>query len=346
MRQVDQKIVAERKHKILQALIHQFIKTAKPVSSNILCDECNFELSSATIRNLMAEMEDEGFLTHPHTSSGRIPTDKGYRLYVDSIIELQRNVVEEEERVRKEFYGKIAEFEDLLVKTSHVLSVLSQYSGFVLTPKSEKNILKYLDLVRISDHQVLVIMITHTGLVKHKIINVNVPAEKLPLISRILNEKLRGLKLSEAKKKVADELEEYEREQKEVFAIARNLSQELFSIDEEIYLEGSSSVLDLPDFHDIEPMRSLFRLTENKDIIKSILSDEMDKSDIRVLIGSESTHNDLKDLSVVSSVYKDGENPVGILGIIGPKRMEYPKMMALVGAVSKFVNKMLSKLGG
>src|SRR3989339_675182 len=122
MRQIDPKIIEERKKQVLQAVIHHFIKTARPVGSNILTDDYKFDLSPATIRNLMAELEDEGYLTHPHTSAGRVPTDKGYRSYVDSLIELQKLVIDEEERVNHEYQGRIRELEDLLSKTSKALS--------------------------------------------------------------------------------------------------------------------------------------------------------------------------------------------------------------------------------
>jgi len=343
MRQVDPKVLEERKNKILQAVIHRYIKTAKPVASNVLCEGDDFDLSPATIRSLMSELENDGFLTHPHTSAGRIPTDKGYRQYVDSLIELQRLAIEEEVRVRHEYDSRIREIEDLLTQTSHVLSSLSNFSGFVLTPKTERNKLQHLELLRVSENKVLIVMVTETGMVRHKIIEAGISIEKLSEMSRLLNQRLRGLSLNEARQRVVQEIEDIEREEKDVFSLFKKMSREMFDFDEEVYIDGTNNVLTLPEFHDYEPMRNILRLSEDRGILMHLLEKDIDREGVQVMIGSESSCKELKNLSVVSSVYKNGTSPVGVLGIIGPKRMEYPKMMAIVNAVSKCLNKLLAK---
>lgn len=343
MRQIDPNVIEQRKKKILQALIHQYIKTGRPVGSSALTEDYNFDLSPATIRNLMAELETEGYLTHPHTSAGRIPTDRGYRSYVDSLIELQKLVIEEERRVRQEYDARIKEMEEVLVQTSRILSALSQYSGFVVTPKLERNLLQYIELVPLSEGKVLVIMVTHSGMVKHRIVEAAISRSRLIELSNMLNAKLRGLPLAEAKQRVMHELEEAQRNEIDLLTLARDLSDEIFSMDEEIYLGGTANVLALPEFQDFGPMRSLLRLNDDKDLLMHLLNDQLNHEGVQVVIGSEASADEFRDLSVVSSVYCDGENPVGVLGIVGPKRMEYPKMMALVSAVSKIVNKILSK---
>lgn len=347
MRQVDPKVLEERKNKILQAVIHHYIKTAKPVGSHILTDDYHFDLSPATIRNLMAELEEDGYLTHPHTSAGRVPTDKGYRSYVDSLIELQRMVLEEEDRVQQEYFGRIKELQDLLTQTSKVLSGLSQYTGFVLTPKIDRNQLRRIELLKMDEDRVLVVLITHTGLIKHKIVEARVSGANLAALNIHLNEKLKGKSLLEAKQGIYDALDEIEREEREILAFAKGISSQMFDIEEELYVEGASNVLSLPEFRDFEPMRCMLKLAEDRDLLMNAIHKEMGSEDgVKVTIGSETDCEELRHLSVVSSVYKDGENPVGVLGIIGPKRMEYPKMMAIVGAVSKIMNKLLTKIGG
>lgn len=344
MRQVDPKIIEERKNRVLQVVIHHFIKTGRPVSSSILTEDYDFDLSSATLRNLMSGLENEGFLTHPHTSAGRIPTDRGYRSYVDSLIELQKLVIDEEKRVRQEYDTRLKELEEVLVQTSKVLSALSQYSGFVMTPKLDSNQLEHIELLHLSENRVLVILVTHSGMVRHKVIEASIPGERLAYLTNRLNNRLKGLSFGEAKKRILQELEETERLEKEFFGFVKNISQEIFSVEEEIYLDGAANVLNLPEFHDYEPVRCLLRLNEDKDILMHILEEKRHSGDgVEVIIGSETSCEEFKNLSVVSSVYKDGESPIGVLGIIGPKRMEYPKMMALVSAVSKIVNKILSK---
>jgi len=348
MRQIDPKLAEERKQKVLQSVIHKFIKTGKPVGSNILTEDYKFGLSPASIRNMMSELEDEGYLTHPHTSAGRIPTDKGYRKYVDSLIEMQKLIIDEEDRVRNEYEEKTRELQGLLSQTSKILSGLSHFTGFVLTPKMDRSTISYIELINLGDHRVLVILVTDTGMVKHKMLEAHVPDEKLFELNRVLNIKLRGMGMLQAKKKIVDAIEEAEREHLEILQLANTLSSSIFNLEEELYMEGSSNVLNLPEFHDYEPMRSLIRLNEDRNIFMRVLEHDMDidKDGVNVLIGKETSCVELKDMSVVSSVYKEDGRSVGILGIIGPKRMEYPKMMALVGAVSKIVSKILTKVGG
>jgi heat-inducible transcriptional repressor len=294
----------------------------------------------------MSELEEEGFLTHPHTSAGRIPTDKGYRSYVDSLVELQRDVLEEEDRVRKEYDNRIKELQELLVQTTQILSGLSSYGGFILAPKSEKNILQYLELIHLAEHKILVVMVTHTGMVKHRIIEARISRERLNELNRVLNSRLRGLSLSDARQCIVSEIEESERQEQEIRMLAQGLCNEIFCIDDEVYLTGATKVLDLPDFQEYGPMKSLLRLNDEKELLVDILNGNILQEGVQVLIGSEMSHSELKDLSVISTVYKNGDNPVGVLGIVGPKRMEYEKMMVLVSAVSKIVNKLLSRLGG
>lgn len=343
MRQIDPYIIEQRKKRILQALIHHFIQTGRPVGSNVLTEDYDFDLSPATIRNIMAELENEGFLTHPHTSAGRTPTDKGYRAYVDSLIELQKLVIDEEKRVRQEYDNRIREMEETLIQTSRILSVLSQYSGFVMTPKIERNLLQHIELVPVSDSKILVILVTHSGMVKHRMVETSIPRAKLARLTNLLNERLRGLTLTEARRCVLQEIEEAQRTEMEILSLARDLSNDIFTLDEEIYMEGAANVLALPEFHDYGPMRSLLRLNGERNLLSHILDEDLTREGVQVVIGSESSCQEFENLSIVSSVYKDGETPVGILGIVGPKRMEYQKMMALVGAVSRMVNKILAK---
>lgn len=346
MRQIDPKTLQERKQKILQAVIHHFIKTGRPVGSNMLTEGYDFDLSPATIRNLMAELEEEGFLTHPHTSAGRIPTDRGYRLYVDSLIELQRMVLEEEDRVRREYDNRIRELEEMLMQTSRVLSSLSQYGGFVLTPKQDQNKLKYLELLPISENKILVILVTHTGMVRHRMIEARISRENLAELNRVLNSRLRGVTLAEARTRVVEEINDWQRQERELLALAQNLSSQIFDFGDEIYLQGASNVLTVPEFRDYEPMRSLLRITEDREMLKDLFAQHLHDEGVNVMIGAETRCKELKDLSVVSTVYKIGDTPVGVLGVIGPKRMEYQRMIALVDAVSKIVNRMMSEMGG
>lgn len=345
MRQIAENILKERKNKVLHAVIHEYIKTGKPVGSSVLEKNYKFNLSPATLRNLMAELEKEGFLTHPHTSAGRIPTDEGYKAYVNSLVELQRLAVEEEEKIKKEYERKTKEIDSLLSQTSKILSGLSNYTGFITAPNSKTNLIRNIELVQLSSEQILVVLLTRSGIVKNKVINLSIDSENLYELKKFLNDKLRGLSLDEASKRIVIEVQKYQDKQQDLFKLAEYISNAIDSIKDDIYMAGTSNVLGLPDFNDFESARSLVKLNEDRERLIEIIGENFKDSDVKVQIGGQGKIADLKDLSVITTSYSYGNKIVGVLGIIGPKRMEYERMMALVKSVSQVVNGLLLKMG-
>ena len=344
MRQIAENILKERKARVLYAVIHEYIKTGKPVGSSVLEQKYKFNLSPATLRNLMAELEKDGFLTHPHTSAGRIPTDAGYKAYVNSLVELQRLAVEEEERIKQEYEKKTKEIESLLSQTSKILSGLSNYTGFITAPKAKVNEIRNIELMQVSKSQVMVILLTKTGIVKHKMINLSVDSEELYELKKFLNNKLRGLTVEEASKRLIIEVEKYQDKQNDMLQLAEQICNVIDSIQEDIYVDGTSNVLSVPDFTDFESAKSLMKLNEDKDRLIEIIGKDLDEATVNVKIGGQDL-SELKNLSVVKTSYSYGDKIVGVLGIIGPKRMDYDKMMALVNSVSNIVNGFLLKMG-
>ena len=344
MRQISESILQERKARVLYAVIHEYIKTGKPVGSSVLEQKYKFNLSPATLRNLMAELEKDGYLTHPHTSAGRIPTDSGYKAYVNSLVELQRLAVEEEERIKQEYEKKSKEIESLLSQTSKILSGLSNYTGFITAPKAKVNEIRNIELMQVSKSQVMVILLTKTGIVKHKMINLSVDSEELYELKKFLNTKLRGLTVEEASKRLIVEVEKYQDKQNDMLQLAEQICSVIDSIQEDIYVDGTSNVLSVPDFTDFESARSLMKLNEDKDRLIEIIGKDLDEATVNVKIGGQDL-TELKNLSVVKTSYSYGDKIVGVLGIIGPKRMDYDKMMALVNSVSNIVNGFLLKMG-
>jgi len=338
----------ERKKKILQVLIHQYIRTAQPVGSRTLAENYGLDLSSATIRNYLADLEEEGYLTHPYTSAGRIPTDKGYRFYVDSLIEIQHLVLREEERIRREYSQQIKRLEDLLRYTSHVLACSSHYAGFVLSPEWEKNILQSLQLISVGERKILVVLVTEAGSIRHLLIEneLNLGAEKLYRLSRILSKKVSKLTLREVKEKIYEKIKEEERTQTELLSLARKIAQQTFASNEkeEIYLEGANNILALPEFSDSEKIKNLLKFIEERKLLSTLLEKKVKKTGIKVTIGSENPLPEMQECSLVTSVYHCGEQLFGLLGILGPKRMEYSRMIALVDFISQLVNDSLEKL--
>ncbi len=347
----------ERKRRLLQAIIHQYIKTAKPVGSAFLAEEYRLDLSPATIRNAMAELESEGYLTHPHTSAGRVPTDKAYRFYVDSLIELQRLAQMEEERIRQEYEARVREIEQLMLSTSKTLSVLSHYTGFVMAPPLEQARLRHLELVPLDGHRVLVVLVSDSGLVKHRVVDFEdpVPSDLIPSLARLLNEHLRGRLFQEVRETLLDHVEAFRHRQMQMLEMAKRISRQAFDIADEgeLYLEGKGNILALPDFQDHEQLRSLVNLFDEKRRLGELIVQDLSEGaaagkwpGVKVKIGAENKFPDLKNLSLISSTYTIGDRRVGVLGIIGPKRMEYSRMISLVGYVAKVVSNVMNKLVG
>jgi heat-inducible transcriptional repressor len=345
MRHISLEALKERKTKILSAVIHHYIKTGKPVGSTVLIDEYNVLLSPAAVRNVMAELEEEGFLTHPHTSAGRVPTDKGYRSYVDNLLKLQSFAIEEEERIKKDYEQKHKEIESLLSETSRILSGLSQYAGFVMAPQTQYDEIKNIELIQISNSELLIVLLTQSGVIKHKKIEAYLSQKEIAKLKSFLNDKLRGVSVAQANKRMVSEIREFKQQEEDILKAAEKISDVFYTIQDDIYIDGTSNVVAIPDFNDFEPVKSLIKFNENKEKFIEVISKDFTEDGISVKIGSENTIAELKDLSVVTTVYRNGDRAVGVLGIIGPKRMEYNKMMSLVSRVSEMLNKFFKDKG-
>lgn len=359
----------ERKEKILQILIHHYIRNGQPVGSKTVCENYPLGLSPATIRNCLAELEEEGFLTHPYTSAGRTPTDRGYRFYIDSLIEIQQLVAEENKRIQREYYLRLRKLEDILNYTSYLLAHLSHYAGFVFSPKWEKNIVQSINFAPAGESKLLITLLTRSGLVKYSLVNneLNIDEDKLFHLSQIFNMMFVGLRLSELRDKLRQENVEEEKKQTEYLKLARRLLNQLFSSEseEKIYLEGMNNIFRIPEFRDSKKLNNLFSFVEEKKFLSFWLKKELDfitkktkskkekelklnstesvKKKVKVTIGSETPFPGMKDCSLVSSTYEIDEQPVGLLGILGPKRMEYDQMISLVSFISQLVSKVLKE---
>ncbi|MDR0800428.1 MAG: heat-inducible transcriptional repressor HrcA [Endomicrobium sp.] len=338
MRHIALEVLKKRKAKILSAVIHHYIKTGKPVGSNILIKKYNIPLSPAAVRNLMAELEKDEYLTHPYTSAGRIPTDKGYRSYVDNLAKLQTYAIEEEERIKREYEQKHNEIEKILSETSRILSGLSQYAGFVMAPKAQYDKIKNIELVQISKEELLVILFTQSGVIKHKKVEAFLAYEQLNRLKNFLNEKLRGISVAQANKKIISEIRDCRETETDILKIAGKISDAFYNIQDDIYIDGTSNVIAIPDFNDFEPVKLLIEFNEDKEKFIEIINKDFNSSGINVKIGSENMLDGLKDLSMITTVYKNDERAIGVLGIIGPKRMEYEKMISLVNRISEMLN--------
>jgi len=346
MRHVSLEVIKERKNNILSVIIHHYIKTGKPVGSNVLIKEYNLSLSPATIRKLMADLERDGYLTHPHTSAGRIPTDKGYRAYVDALVKLENFAIEEEKRIKKEYEQKHNEIETFLSETSRILSGLSQYTGFVMTPKTQCDEVKNIEFVQISNEELLVVLLTKNGMIKHKKIEAYLTRGQISRLRDFLNEKLRGVSIAQTNKEIILGIRDFRQNEAEILKIAEKISDVFYNIQDEVYIDGAANGVTISGFNDFDLIKSFIKFREYKEKFIEIINEDFNSGRINVKIGSENTLAELKDLSVITTAYNNGERAIGILGIIGPKRMEYKKMMSIVSSVSEVLNEFFREISG
>lgn len=348
MRQLKPEVVEQRKKNLLQWVIHYYIKTSKPVSSAVIAEEAGLELSSATIRNILQELENEGFLSQPHTSSGREPTDKGYRFYVDYLVDVQRMAAEEKERLESQYKNRVEELDTLLVETSKLLSRVSHGAGLVLSPQPKVQALKRLELIHLDGRNVLGILVTEAGLIRHWPIKLNFTptSRQINTLNRFLNETIRGCSVQEAQTAVMAKLRQMEAEFRELNLLAGELLKEVSQVvtPDALFVEGADQLIQqAQDIGDLTQVQALMRLLGEKRRLAGLLEVQLTRPSARpaVRIGAESGIKELEGVSLVTHVYRHQGRVLGVLGILGSKRMEYDKMMSLVDAISGIVSSRL-----
>ncbi|MBI2387027.1 MAG: heat-inducible transcription repressor HrcA [Elusimicrobia bacterium] len=353
MRQLKPEVVQERKRHLLQWIVHYFIKTSKPVSSSLIAEEAGLDLSSASIRSILQELENEGFLHQAHTSAGREPTDKGYRFFVDYLSGVQRLAAAEKESIEEQYKSRIEELDTLLSETSRLLSRVSHGAGIVLSPHMGKQAIKRLELLPLGGRNVLGVLITDSGLVRHWPIQLAFApsARQVNMLNRFLNENIRGVNVDKAQSMVLNKLTQMEREFAELTSLAHELLTEVGRVasPESIYVEGADNILSRAEqFGDLKTVQSLMRVIGEKDRLALMLERELEDdaakpARVRVRIGAESGLPELRNASVITHVYRHGDQVLGVLGVIGSKRMEYSRMMGLVDYVGRLVEARLNE---
>jgi len=355
MRQLKPEVVEQRKRHLLQWIVHYYIRTSRPVSSGLIAEEAGLDLSSATIRNILQELENEGYLAQPHTSAGREPTDKGYRFFVDYLSDVQRLAAGEKERIEEQYRRRIGELDTLLVETSRLLSRVSHSAGVVLSPQARKQTLKRLELIALGGRNVLGVMVTDSGMVRHWPIQLGFAptARQLTALNNFLNEQVRGCPVDRVQAQVSSKLGAMESEFQALADLAGELLREVGHVaaPESLYIEGADNILSQADqFGDLKEVQSLMRVIGEKERLAEVLEREIKESGkerlparVRVRIGEEAGLPELKAASLVTHVYRHGDRVVGVLGILGSKRMEYSRMMGLVDYIGRLVENQLSE---
>lgn len=343
--------LTEREKTILRYIIQQFILTANPVGSRNLFKKYEVGLSPASIRNIMSDLEESGYLGHPHTSAGRVPTDKGYRFYVDSLMEPPRLGREDREFIDSEFEAAGSNADELLKITSFVLSNLTNQLACVTYPNFSNAILERLQIVSLSSTRIMVVLSIKSGMVNTITLEIKteVKPEQIQTVERLLNERLAGLKLSEIKSTLGERIKDYYSEEYiPIIRVFIDSADKIFTdspSNDKSIITGAKNILRQPEFGSYEHFQSIIELMEDKDVIIHIMDEKrtIKPAEVTILIGSETENDRFGDYSIITREYKVGR-VTGKLGIVGPKRMEYSKAVAAVVYVAETLSKELKKI--
>lgn len=339
----------ERSKQVLKLLIQLHIATGEPVGSESLSRLMNRSVSSATVRNIMAELEKKGYLSHPHTSAGRMPTDEGYRVYVDSLMGAAPLGAREAAAIESELLPRDASPQEVAAHACQLLSRLSRSVGFVMTPDLARVTFRHIDLVRLPHPRVLVVMVSRTGLVTHKVIEVDeqLAQEDLQACANYLNVHFAGMTLDAIRARLLQMMNADKALYDTLLQKVLSVAAPAFASEDDassVYMDGASNILGQPEFEDLSRMRALFKTFEEKTRLVKIVNACLDASGVRVVIGREIPDPDLQGVSLVTTGF-----PVGAegwaLGVMGPTRMEYPHVVSVVDHVARVVSHALQELG-
>lgn len=337
----------EREKNILRYIIQQFILTASPVGSRNIAKKYDLKISPATVRNIMSDLEESGYIDHPHTSAGRVPTDKGYRFYVNSLINVREIDTREKKLIDSQLESKLDDKDELLKITSNILSTITHQLACVTYPRLESGTLEKLQIISLSSTRVLVAISIKGGLVKTITLEFNseIKDDQIQSVQSILNERLTGLTFKEIRATYKERFTDVTEDQKAIIRLFLDSADKVFRdvrTSDGVYITGVKNVIQQPEFEDPQRFQSVIELIEDKDIIVHILdkTEELDSNDVYIAIGKENENQKLVDYSLITKEYKFGDVS-GHVGIIGPKRMEYSKVIAIVDYVAKILTETL-----
>lgn len=339
----------KRNENILMAVIYSFISSAEPVGSRTISRKFDLGLSPASIRNVMSDLEEMGLLEQPHTSAGRIPTDMALRYYVDNLILKKPTISKQDyDQIDRIYNKEVRELEDFMEVTSKLLAVITNHAGVVVLPRLMSTEFQHIEFVRLRPKQILAIFVTKSGLVHNKILELteDFSQEELESMTKYLNLEFKGMSLKDMRKtlleKMANEKEQYENMLKEAMRLCQQTLQEEEN-SEEVFVGGTSNMLKYPEFvTDVEKMKAIFETFEEKSKLVKLLDQCLQGEGLYILIGSESQVYGMENCSLVTGTYRLGEGEIGALGVLGPKRMEYPRIIAIVDHIANILSRTFS----
>ncbi len=329
---------------ILTTIVASYIENAEPVGSRTLSKHLGLDLSAASIRNVMADLTEQGYLDQAHASAGRVPTDKAYRFYVDSVVKAATLPAHVKQMVDEVVHQSSESLEKTLVGTTKLLALLTHFTGVVAAPRVNTTRLKQIEFIRISEKQVFVVLITRSNLAYNKIIEVSedLPQDFLNSVSGYLNSQFSNCSLFEIRERMLERLVEEKEQYDQLLAQVIRLSKKAFDFSEEreLYVEGQFNILRAVD--DLDSMQRLMKTLEERISILGLLDRTLTARGVKILIGIESNMEDLHGFSVVTANYGNGTSPLGSIGVIGPTRMDYNRIVPIIDYTAKSLTRTIA----
>ena len=334
--------LSERKLKILQAIIADFIRTAEPVGSRTISKNYDLGISPATIRNEMSDLEELGYLTHPHTSSGRVPSEKAYRLYVNQMMNKRELTEEEKTSISMQLNSNVTELENLVQRAAHVLSEITNLTAFALTPRQDQDTLKYINLLPVDEKTVVLMLVSESGKVSNTAVKLDRPIaeETLQLLAKTMTYNYRGKTLSEALtfdiiKAVKSDAEAMTMFEKNIVPNFVRTLEDMLNV--HLYMDGLTNIFSLPEYNDLDKSKMFLEMVNKKDdLTKTLINRD---NGVIITIGNENQNEMMQDCSLISATYHVDGKMVGKIGVIGPTRMRYGEVTSVVEYLTENISK-------
>jgi len=344
-------VLTDRQKLVLRAVVNNYIESAEPIGSRAISKRSEIGFSPATIRNEMADLEEMGFLEQPHTSAGRVPSNKGYRFYVDHLIDPQDVTISQEiiTDISKVFTEQFNEFETIIEQTAMILSQITNYTSIILGPEIYQNKLKHIQVVPLSEGNLVVILVTNTGKVEHKTISVteDISIYEIEKLVNFLNYKLVGVPLYQLRTRIFSEIHRELQKNANQFEQSMKIIDQLFTEkksqqDMKIYLGGTTNILNQPEFSDVKTIKDLFMMFDKAEDVKQLM--KSNNKGIEVRIGAENTIEVASNCSIITATYEVDGTPLGTIGIFGPTRMNYSKAIRILDFLTKDLSEFFTRL--
>lgn len=341
--------LSERKLKILQAIIGDYVKNAEPVGSRTLSKNYDLGISPATIRNEMSDLEEMGYLTHPHTSAGRVPSDKAYRLYVNTLMEKKELSQEEKNIIAESLKSNVNEFDETIKHAAQILSNITNLTSFAMTPNKNEDVIKYINLLPVDETTVVLMIASESGKISNKAVHLNGPYEedKLELLAKTLTYNYRGQKISDIStgkliSSIKSDVNALSGLEENIMPSFLKTLDEMLNVN--LYMEGLTNIFDIPEYNDLQKARGFMELLGQKEDFTRKLIERDDG--VIVTIGTENSDDIMNDCSLITATYQVDGKMIGKIGVIGPTRMKYGEVTSIIEFLTDNLNSAFRLEGG